>query len=296
MMRRHRRQKSKLMEEESKPHVHLAALVSNARLQQGSSTLREFYRSKNPPIDYQSWLHVESGRRIPSPGTLLIMGEILNIPREDLIAAYCKDKFGDLESHQVIEAMQLKGLFDVDTLLQLKEYDRTSDYVFTAEQVKAMQADLRIRLYLIYTYDREFKTTVSRLANFFGVEHDEAKSVIERLRALGLVETDGECVKKIHPHTTIPMTADIASLRKQILVKSLELSLEPESYISNIHVTITEKSYKKILRLFDFIEANLFKMEREDMNDTTSSRYQIAISGTRLREASSAAKNKQSIS
>ncbi len=283
------------MEEQNKLHTHLSGLIAQARQQKGFSTLKEFYREKNPSVDYQSWLHIESGRRIPAPATLVIMGDLLDIPREDLIIAYCRDKFEDILSHKVLEAFQIKGLFDVEALMQAKDYERSNDYVFSTEQVKAIQNDPRLRLYLLYTYDRERKTTIFRLANFFGVEKNEAREVIEHLQSLGLVEVIGDQVKKIHPYTTVPMTADITDLRKQLLMKSLDLNVKSESYISNYHVTLTEKSYKKILSLFDFIEANLIKMEKEDQNDLNSSRFQIAVAGNRICDGSDDDKKQQSI-
>ncbi len=285
-----------MMEEQDKMHIHLSALISSTRIKLGFSTLREFFRERQPQVDYQAWLHVESGRRIPAPGTLVIMGDALGIPREELIIAYCKDKFADVISNQVLDALQTKGFFDVAILMQAKEHDRSDDYVFTAEQIKAMQEDIRIRLYLIYTYDSERKTTISRLASFFGEEQREIKKVIDKLENLGLVETVGEQVKKNHFHTTIPLTADISDLRKQFLLKSLDISLNAESYIANYHVTLAEKSYKKILAMFDFIEANLTKFEKEDLNDTSSIRYQIAMAGTKLRGVGSEPENSQSVS
>lgn len=58
------------MEEQDKPHVHLSALISSARIKLGFSTLREFFSVKEPAVDYQAWLHVESGRRIPAAATM----------------------------------------------------------------------------------------------------------------------------------------------------------------------------------------------------------------------------------
>lgn len=283
------------MEESNKINVHVSGLVTNARLQKGFSTLKEFYREKNPSIDYQTWLHIESGRRVPAPATLVLMGDLLGIAREDLIIAYCKDKFEDQLSHQVLEAFQTKGLFELSTLMEAKDHDRTFDYVFSTEQVQAMQNDLRLRLYLMYTYDEEHNTTTARLAHFFGVEEDESKAVVAQLQSLGLVEVIGDQVKKIHSHTTLPMTADIFNLRKQILIKTLELNAKPESYICNYHVQMSEKSYKKILGLFDFVEANLIKLEKEDRKETNSLRFQIAMTGSRISEGSDDRK-RQSIS
>lgn len=270
------------MEESNKINVHVSGLITNARLQKGFSTLKEFYREKNPSIDYQTWLHIESGRRVPAPATLVAMGDLLEISREDLILAFCKDKFEDQLSHQVLDAFQTKGLFELSTLMEAKDHDRTFDYVFSTEQVQAMQNDLRLRLYLMYTYDHEHLTTIDRLASFFDVKVSESQMVVDQLKTLGLVEVFGDQVKKIHCHTTLPMTADIFNLRKQILIKTLELNAKPESYICNYHVEMSEKSYRKILGLFDFVEANLIKLEKEDRNDTNSLRFQIAMTGSRI--------------
>jgi hypothetical protein len=274
------------MEENPKIFRNISVLVSNARLQKGFSTLKEFYRVKAPFVDYQTWLHIESGRRIPAPSTLVSIGDLLDIPREDLIIAYCKDKFNDVLSHQTLEAFQTKSLFDLSAFMHVKEYDRTDDYVFTAEQIQAMQEDPRLRLYLIYTYDRDQNTTISRLVDFFQVEIRECQAVVERLQSLGLVEVAEDNVKKIYPHTSVPMTGNISALRKNLLLKSLDLTVNSESYISNCHVDISEKSYRKILRIFDFIEANLLTMEKEDQNELNTSRFQVVIAGSKINAGS----------
>ncbi|OPZ23263.1 MAG: hypothetical protein BWZ03_00577 [bacterium ADurb.BinA186] len=147
----------------------------------------------------------------------------------------------------------------------------------------------------MYTYDRERNTSISRLAHFFGVQESEAQEVVTHLQSLGLVEVIDDKVKKIHRHTTVPITADISELRKQLLIKSLDLNIKPESYISNYHVKLSEKSYKKILSLFDFVEANLIKLEKEDQNDLNSCRFQIAMAASRLFEESDDDPKQQSI-
>ncbi len=197
-------------------------MLAQARLKNGLATLKELYRTKSPPIDYQTWLHAEAGRRIPSPSTLVTMGEILGIERETMIIAYCKDKFDDEESHQVLDSFECKKYLNLDTLLVAKEHERTQDYVFNAEQLAAIQADIRLRLYLNYTYDKDLKTTITRLANYFDVDRSEATQIIEHLKNLSLVEVVGEEVKKIHRHTTLPNNVDLFPTRKESLLKSLE--------------------------------------------------------------------------
>lgn len=266
--------------------VHLSGLLSHARLQKGFATLRELYRDKKPTIDYQTWLHAESGRRVPASEIVLTIGEILDIDKEELIIAYCKDKFNDEKVHQVLESMQHKKFINMDTLVQARDYDRSIDYVLNTEQVKAMQEDINLRLYLMYTYDKELKTTVTRLANFFSVKNSEAKAIVDKLQALKLVEVIGEDVKKIYSNTRLPVSPEIFDLRKKLLIKDLDINTKPDSYIANFHVSMTEKSYKKILSLFDFVEANLIKIAREEIADPNSLRFQVVITGNKINEGS----------
>ena len=271
-------------EEQNKFYVNLSGLLSKARLEKGFATLRELYRAKNPPIDYQTWVHAESGRRIPTATIVLKIADILEIDRESLIIAYCKDKFNDPLSEQILEAFQYKKYLNVDTLLEAKVHDRTEDYVFNGEQIKAIQSDIRLRLYLNYTYSPDMMTNFSRLANYFGVEKSEVKEVVDKLQLLGLVEVIGEEVKRIHRHTTLPNTSDLFLVRRQSLLKSVELSMKPSSYVANYHVNLSEKSYKKILAIFEFVEATLIKMEKEDSEQANIPRFQIAMIGSNINQ------------
>lgn len=272
------------MKESTRIYVHLSGLISQARQQKGFATLREFYREKKPPVDYPTWLHAESGRRIPTAPIVKIMGDILEIDRENLIIAYCKDKFDDPLSHQVLESFHYKKYMNVDTLLEAKEHERTEDYIFNAEQIEAIRADIRVRLYLNYTYDENLKTNFARLATYFGVDKAEVKEVIDRLSSLGLVEVIGEEVKKIYRHTTVPNTADLFQVRRESLLKSLDLNTKPHAYIANYHANISEKSYKKILAIFEFVEASIIKMERDDNGLPNNLRLQIAMIGSILNQ------------
>lgn len=272
------------MAEQANLHVHVSGLIANARLQKGFATLKELYRAKQPNIDYQTWLHAEGGRRIPTTATLIEIGDILNIDRESLILAYCKDKFSDTLSHQILESFQFKKFVNLETLIEAKDHDRSQDHVLTAKQVKAIQEDIRLRLYLNYTYDQSSKTNFSRLANFFGVEKSEVKDIVEHLKSLGFVEVIGEEVKRIHPHITMPKTADLFDLRRKLLFKSLELNVKPDSNIANYHATLSEESYKQIMVYLDFIEANLIKLVKCDKDNTNTSRFQIAIVTNRIKE------------
>ena len=247
----YRAQKGGLMTEPNKFYLNVSMLLTKARMQKGYATLRELYREKEPPIDYQTWLHAESGRRIPTAKMVMKISEILDVDRESLILAYCKDKFDDPLSHQILESFQYKKYLNADTLIEAKEHDRTEDYVFNTEQMKAIQADIRIRLYLNNTYDRHLVTNFSRLAKYFRVDKVEVKEVVEKLEALGLVEVMGEEVKKLHRHTTVPDTPELYQIRILSLLKSLELNLNANSYTANYH---TNQGFKL---LHDFLYLDL---------------------------------------
>lgn len=273
------------MSEPSTQNVHVASLISQARLKLGFVTLKDLYRNKKPAVDYQTWLHTEAGRRIPTPAKLVQMGDLLGIDRENLLLAYCKDKFPDPESLNVIETFQYRKFANPDTLVAAREHDRADDYVFTSEQVSAMQNDIRLRLYLNYTYDVDDKTTKKRFAEFFKVSISEVEEVLNKLYELGLVQIDGEQVVRIYRHSTLPRSVDVFDLRRSLLLKNLEINISAESYISNCHAMITESSYKKILNYLDFAEASLLKLDREDEENTERSHFQIALIANRVKES-----------
>lgn len=274
------------MVERGKIFLNVSSLITHARLQMGYSTLKLLYRDKTPAVDYQTWSNTEAGRRVPTPPMLMIMGDILNIDRETLIMAYCRDKFDDPKSLAVLESIQHRKFFVIETLIEAKDHDRSRDYVFSASQIQAMKADTRLRLYLMYTYDSNLKTTFSRLANFFGVDKGEVREVIEQLQSLGLVEFVGEEVRKSHAHSTLLATEEVFDLRKRLLLKSLELNVKPGSIISNLNIGITEESIKKFLGILDIALAAAIKMEKEDEKYANNQRFEIAIACNRISDGS----------
>lgn len=270
----------------TKFHIHFSTLITQARLKKGYSTLKELYRELRPAIDYQTWLSAESGRRVPTSKAVILIGDILDIDREALILAYCKDKFDDEKSLLMLDSLQHKNFINMDTLMEARDHDRSKDYVFTAEQLAAMKNDVRLKLYLTFTYDRNLKTTITRLANYFAVDKHEVREVITFLQQLGLVEIVGEEIKKIHFYSSIPDTPDLFELRRHLLLKGFEFTIKPDGYISNHFVDITEESFKKILAFFDFIGANLIKMAKEDKKKENTFRVQIALTGNKLSDGS----------
>lgn len=262
-------------------HVFLGRLLAEARLKKGFKTIKEIYQMHAPIVDYQTWSCAESGRRIPHPNSLLEMARILDIDKEDLLVAYAKDKFRDEESHNILDTFPISKLVNLDTLLEATDHANRHDFIFTAEQVDAMRRDIRLRLFLLYTYDHEFKTTITRLATFFDCQRSEVQEITERLAALGLLEINGEEVKRIHRHTTLPSTAETFDLRRQSLFKTLERNVKSNSYIANCHVVLTEHSFKKMMELMYFTLANCIKLEKDD-KPGQKSRYQIALVANRI--------------
>lgn len=274
------------MAEQDKIFVHFSSLIAQARLRQGFATLRELYRVKNPSIDYQTWLHTESGRRMPSASIVKKIAEILEIDKEALLIAYCKDKFDEPDYHRALALFEYNRFTNVDALLEARDHERSGEFVFTETQVKAFQQDVRLRLFLMYTYDQEIKTTFDRLASFFNLDKSVVRDIVERLQSLKLVEVIGETVKRIYAHTNFPKNIDIFEMRKELLLKSLSFGLKHDSHITNYYVNITNESYKKVLAFFDFIEANLTKMDKDERDKMNSLRFQITITGNRISEGS----------
>lgn len=266
-------------------HKHLSELVRVARQKKGFATLRELYREKSPSVDYQTWLHAEAGRRIPHPNSLKEIGDILGVDKEDLIIAYCKDKFSDAESHRIVDSFLFKKFIDADTLLDARDHDRI-DYVFSATQVEAMRKDLRVRLFLTYTYDDEdLKTSYTKLAQFFRIEKSEVIEVMERLRDLDLVTIEGEEVTRKYRHMSMPKSKHVLDLRRQLLLKGLDLNINDDSYVSNFHIMLSEETYKKIMAYIYFAEANFIKLAKEDKR-ARKTRIQIAIVANKITEDS----------
>jgi hypothetical protein len=263
-------------------HVYLARLLSDARQKKGYGTIKEIYQSHKPTVDYQTWGNAESGRRIPHPNSLKEIANILDIDREALIIAYCKDKFNDEESHQVIDTFSIRKFVDMGALLGAIDHNNSDDFMLTQEQVEAMRQDLRLRLFLIYTYDQELKTTFSRLANYFDTSEGEVKEVVKKLESLRLVEVMGEEIKRIHKHTSMPTSSDLFDLRKQLLLKTLGHNIKPNSHISNYHLWLSDDSYKRIMELIYFVEANFIRLDKKEKLNENKSHFQIAFVANRI--------------
>lgn len=264
------------MSKQNDQHVFLARLLAEARLKRGYKTIKEIYQSHKPTVDYQTWSCAESGRRIPHPNSLVEIAKILRIERQDLLIAYTKDKFPDEESHQILDAFPLSKFLDIDSLLEATVHDNRLDYALNEEQIEAIRKDIRLRLFLIYTYDAEYKTTFTRLSQFFGCEKSEVEAISQKLASLGLVEIIEEEVRRTHKHTTLPSTPGAFDIRRQILLKSLEINVKPGSYIANCHTILTEESFKKIMNLIYFTRANVIRLEKDQKPDKMV-RYQIVL-------------------
>lgn len=262
--------------------VHFSTLIMQARLKLGYKTLREFYRDKNPPIDYHTWLHAEAGRRIPPPPVVKEIAALLELNKEAVLIAYCKDKFNDPEYDRVLELFEHNRFANIDALLEARNHERSGEYVFNEHQMQAFQNDVRLRQFFVFTYDRELKTNFDRLASFFDIEKSQVKEIMIRLSDLGLVEIHNETVTRVHSHTTFPKSADLFNLRKNLLLSNLALAMKPEGHIVSYYVNLTQDSYRKVLAFFDFIEANLTKMDLEDRNKDSSSRFHVTLTGNRL--------------
>lgn len=262
--------------------VHFSTLITQARLSLGYKTLREFYRAKSPSIDYHTWLHAEAGRRIPPPPVVIEIASLLELDKEAVLIAYCKDKFDDPEYRRVLETFEHNRFATIDALLEARHHERSGEYVFSEQQILAFQNDVRLWQFIVFTYDRDLKTNFDRLEKFFGMEKSEVKEIVRRLKALGLVEIYGETVTRVHAHTTFPKNVDLSELRKSLLLNNLALAVKPEGHLVNYYVNLTHNSYKKVLAFFDFIEANLTKMDLEDRNKESSSRFHVTLTGNRL--------------
>src|SRR5262245_28158387 len=118
--------------------------------------------------------------------------------------------------------------------------------------------------------------TLTRLARFFNCDRNEAEQITHKLAELGLVEINGEEVKRIHKHTILPPIPGAFDLRRQILLKTLEFNVRPSSYVANFHTFITEDSFKKIMELIYFTRANIIRLENVE-KPGPKKRYQIAL-------------------
>lgn len=271
------------MPQQNEFHVSLAQLLAEARQKKGYRTIKEIYENYKPSVDYQTWSAAESGRRIPHPNSLLEMARILDIDKEELLIAYTKDKFRDEESHNILNTFPINKFVDLGALLDATDHAARHDYVLSSEQIAAMRDDIRLRLFLIYTYDQELKTNFDRLATFFDCSKKGVEEVTKKLAELGLVEIIGEEVKRVHPHTTLPATPETFDLKRQMLFKTLELGVKPNSFIENCFVHISENSFKKIMELIYFVRANLIRFGKEEKPEPKS-RFQIAIVANRIDE------------
>lgn len=91
-----------------KKYQHFCLLVKINRMHMGNHSLKQFFEGRTDlPIDYQTWTHIEAGRRLPNPKVAVAVADILGIPLRDALVAYVKDLFVDERVHDLVG--QLNG-------------------------------------------------------------------------------------------------------------------------------------------------------------------------------------------
>lgn len=180
---------------------HFAGLITGRRLELGFRTSRKFHASlDNAPVEYQSWIHVESGRRLPKPSTAIAMARCLKITPEEAILAYTRDIFGE-----DYESEGLKNLQDFARGMESsgEPGDHEGWHELNERQCAALEKDVRLYHLMALPFFRD-RIHVRDLAELAHLTVAEVLELATHLQDLGLVQVKEEMVAKVYKGIRLP--------------------------------------------------------------------------------------------
>lgn len=237
-------------------YCHFAELMVQKRLELGFKTSKKFHASlPEPPVEYQSWTHVESGRRLPKPNTAMAIAACLDIAQEEAILAYTRDIFqkeymddGLKHLQDYARAMNLNRLIEEADLL------KRSWHTLSTIQWQAIAADTRLHDIIAFPFPRDH-IHVRDLATMIHLPLSETIELASKLKEIGLLHIREEVVSKIYKGVIIPQIPETLPLRKKIVMGRLSSTMKEDTRYRNYTVNLSEDDLEQVLKAFELIDA-----------------------------------------
>ena len=255
-----------------------AELIIQKRLELGFRTSRKFHSSlASPPIEYQSWLHMEAGRRLPRPKTAILVADCLKLPHEEAILAYTRDIFSEEYDEDGLRHLQdYARSFDLKRMCDRAEELKSYWYTLSKEQLAAFEQDIRLHEIMVLPFYRD-RIHIRDLAEKMGLCVAKVLELVMVLVDIGLLKFHQEIVSKIYRGIHLPRTQDTFALRKKILVNRLATSMTPKSAYRNYTINLTAKDRDKVLKAFELIDAKCMVGHEESKRSEDAHTYQVVV-------------------
>lgn len=236
-------------------YKHFANLVVQYRKDLGYRTSRRFHSQlQDPPVEYQSWTHIESGRRLPKPETVMAIAQCLGIPPREAIQAYTKDMFQNVEDEALSGWGASSGNDSPEQTLTQAAQLKTDWHELSDPQWRALQRDPRLFHTITAPFPRE-KLSVGDLSRLTGMAEAEAQSVVQQLLNLGLLIADDGRIYKKYRGVKIPRTGEALVFRKDMMIHRINRTMTPLTEHQSLTVNLTDEDRDEIVALYHLIEA-----------------------------------------
>jgi len=234
---------------------HFAGLVIQTRRELGYNTSRKCHNDLNdPPIEYQSWTHIEAGRRLPRPETALAIADSLKIPKGDALLAYMRDLFQDCDSQEIIDTLKQYLVYMKTTTLKRAETLGSEWHSLTTPQWQAVEKDPEL-FRLISSPFRNDRIHIQDLGVKLGWPIPKVIAKVQTLVQHDLLEFYNEFVLKIYRGVRVPILPETLALRKSLLMQNIDSGLSEKTSYTNWIVNLTEDGQKDLLNALSLVDA-----------------------------------------
>ena len=258
---------------------YFAELMIEKRKSLGFNTSRKYHSSlENSPIEYQSWTHIESGRRLPKPETATAIADLMDIPREQAILAYSRDLFQDPGCEEALNNIKdYVGAIAQKKMVQEASNIKAGWHELTTRQWRAFEVDQRLYHVMSLPFPAD-RVHVQDLSEMIGLSFPETLSIVSHLESLGLFEVHGEFASKIYRGVKIPVIEETAALRQKLTISKVTQAITEKADYKTWTINLTDKSKGDILKFFDLINAKCLVGHEEAKQSEDVKTYNILVS------------------
>ena len=253
-----------------------AQLIIEKRKSLGFSTSKSYHSTlSDPPVEYQSWTHIESGRRLPKPETAIAIGEIMAIPRKEIIVAYAQDLFQDETSLSIIDEFSAVGSASIspENFREAVRLDKEW-YTLNRHQIEEFAREPRLFDIISAHFPKE-QMSEREIASKMGYDLQETRKLLGKLVGLRLLESKNSMVSKKYRGVKLAQNEDNLSIRRNILLHDIQKRFNKKSVLSNWMVQLSEEGLNEILSQFDVLDAKCSLLHEKSKKDPGSETFNI---------------------
>lgn len=253
-------------------------LIIQKRQELGFRTSKKFHASlDSPPVEYQSWIHIESGRRLPKPPTAIAIADCLEVTHEEAILAYTRDIFSEEYTQDGLKFLQdYARSIDNKRMLSEAKTIKKHWHSLTDEQYNEIESNPQLHDILITPFPNE-RMHIRDLSELCGLPVAHVLSLVSTLVDLGLLKYQNECVSKVYKGVILPRNPQTFSFRKQLLLHTLDREMNDRSLYKSYKVNLSRKDRDQIVKAFDLIDAKCLVGHEESRSAEQLDSYHVLI-------------------